>query len=62
MQDLSKILNSAATLIQQADQLDDEAAKASLRDAARTMLQLADIQLAPGTDQAPGPDPEDEDD
>ena len=60
MQDLSDILSSAATLIKQADAVEDEKAKASLRDAARTMLQLADVQLAPGA--AKEPDPEEDDD
>ena len=60
MQDLSEILSSAATLIKQADATEDEAAKATLRGAARTMLQMADVQLAPGSGQEP--DPEDDDD
>lgn len=59
MQDLSEILNSAATLIKQAEAVEDENAKASLMGAARTMLQLADVQLAPGS--GPEPDPEDDD-
>ena len=60
MRDLSEILSSAATLIKQAEAVEDENAKASLMGAARTMLQLADVQLAPGA--ASEPDPEDDDD
>lgn len=57
---LSETLTSAAQLLTQADQLDDEQASATLKDAARILLKSAGLHLtdAPG----PAPDPADEDD
>lgn len=57
---LSETLASAAQLLTQADQLDDEQASTALKDAARILLESAGVQLVPAAE--PAPDPADEDD
>lgn len=61
MTDLNEIVNSAAVLIRQADQAEDETVKNELRGAARTLLKQADIQLTPGAQPAPAPVDEEDD-
>ena len=60
MTDLNEIVNSAAVLIRQADQAEDETVKSELRGAARTLLEQVNIQLAPGAQPAPAADPADD--
>ena len=61
MTDLNEIVNSAAVLIRQADQAEDELVKNELRGAARTLLEQVNIQLAPGAQPAPAPVDEEDD-
>ena len=61
MTDLNEIVNSAAVLIRQADQAEDEIVKNELRGAARTLLQQVNIQLTPGAQPAPAPVDEEDD-
>ena len=61
MTDLNEIVNSAAVLIRQADQAEDESVKNELRGAARALLKQADIQLTPGAQPAPAPVDEEDD-
>ena len=61
MTDLNEIVNSAAVLIKQADQADDEDVKKELRGAARTLLEQVNVQLAPGPIPAPAAVDEEDD-
>ena len=60
MPDLNEIVNSAAVLIKQSEQLEGEA-RDTLRGAARTLLETVNIHLAPGATPAPDPVPDEED-
>lgn len=65
MADLNKLVDSAATLIRQATETEDEEAKAKLQEAARTLLETVYQQMGPADpDPAPAadPDPDEEDD
>ena len=62
MTDLNEIVNSAAVLIKQADAATDDTVKNELRGAARTLLEQVNIQLAPGSQPAPDPVVDEEDD
>lgn len=62
MASLSDVLNSAATLLQQADETEDAAVKASLQESAHNLLEAVNVKLAPGSIPAPDPIPDPDDD
>lgn len=63
MANLNELVDSAATLIRQAAETEDETVKATLQGAARTLLETVYQQMAPaGSDPAPAADPDEEDD